>query len=53
MKVNLQDYEELLQDVLKRALLYRKKRIEFDNLYQSVARKIQSGPGYSKKNVLE
>ncbi len=53
IKSQIHRFERLLEDVLNRALLYQKRRINFDNLYQSVSTKIHSGPGYRKRKCSE
>ena len=49
VRSQLHNYELLLKNILNRALSYRKRRIHFDSLYQSIKRKIESGPGYRKR----
>jgi len=48
-KLNLNHYQNLLSDVLSRALQYQKRYTPFTNLYQLVSDKIHSGPGYRNR----
>ena len=48
-KLNLNHYQNLLSDVLSRALQFQKRYSPFINLYRSVSNKIHSGPGYRRR----